>query len=67
MIRFVRNGVHIDGEGWTAANPRHDRVEVFFPEGVNITVTEDFLRQALDLIEWARNRRVTPSNSEEPR
>ena len=56
MINFIRGGILIDEEGWSAANPRHDRIEVYFADRVCVTLTEDFMRRALDLIEYDRNR-----------
>lgn len=58
MIRIVKDGIEIDEEGWYAANPRPGRgIEVFFDKQIRVVISEGFIRHAVDLLEWERNKR----------
>lgn len=67
MIAFVKGGVLLTDEGWAGSFPRpdtntkHSSIDVMFNDGVRLEVTEDFLRHALHMIEFERNRKGPPS------
>lgn len=62
MIYFVNNGVRIDEEEWSGAyprpdlNPKYSSIDVSFQNGTQISLTEDFLRHCLDLIEHTKKQ-----------
>ncbi len=59
MIYMTESGVRVDDTEWSGASPGYDGIRVRFANGASVTVTEAFLRHALDLIEFDRERVVT--------
>ena len=61
MIFFVKNGVRIDETEWVGASPHasesleHSSIQVTFKNGAQVSLTEDFLRHALELINHDRS------------
>lgn len=58
MIFFVRGGILVDTEGYNGGNPGSDRVTIQFKNEVEITLTEEFLRHALGLIEFEKVKKT---------
>lgn len=56
MIYVTGEGMLVDGAEWSGASPSDDRIRVRFQNGACLVVTEEFLRHALDLIEFDRER-----------
>lgn len=70
MITFVKDGVRITEEGWQGSFPRPDynctysNISITFKDGPTVHLTEEFLRHALYMIEFQRNRDLKREPSE---
>jgi hypothetical protein len=75
MIYFTKNGVRLTEEGWNACSPyvdtkpEHSSIVVSFRDGVNVTVTEDFINHCSDMFKHVReqqNEQLRERNNPKP-